>query len=128
MELVEYGKELKSIGKEISEISGETTEIPLSENLSENIAICKKTVQKLKGIEPPPFVRVEHKKLIKIFDRLITAYSLQLESSKNERHNQSSDLYVKGKKMVEEETQKIWPIFIAILTNSSHFMFHQNQK
>ncbi|MBY0099376.1 hypothetical protein [Mesobacillus maritimus] len=128
MQLVEYGKELKRIGKEISEISGETEKSPLSDHLNKNIAICKRTVQKLKGIEPPPFLRVEHKNLTTVFERLITAYSLQLESAKNERHHYSSDLDVKGKAMVEEETQKIWPIFIAILTNSNHFMFQKNQK
>jgi hypothetical protein len=128
MELIEYGKELKSIGKEISKISVETEQLHLSEHLTKNITICKKTVQKLKGIEPPTFLMVEHKNLTNVFDRLITAYSLQLESVKNERNNWSCDLDVNGKKMVEEETQKIWPIFISILTNSSHFMFQKNQK
>ncbi|MGM0901729.1 MAG: hypothetical protein ACQEXB_11625 [Bacillota bacterium] len=125
MGISEYGKELSSIGKEISEMS-KTKETDLLEHLRENLSKCKKAAHKLKKIEPPSFVCVEHRNLINVFERLITAYSIQIESANADGHDDSRELLQKGEIIVEEETQKVWPIFISILRNSSHFMFNKN--
>lgn len=127
MEMSEYGKELSRIGKKLSEMS-KKTETDSLEDLHENLSLCKRTAQELKEIEPPSFVGGEHRNLINVFERLITAYSLQVNSKKTECHDRSRLLFLNGKRIVEEETQKVWSIFISILTNSSQFKFNKNTK
>jgi hypothetical protein len=127
MEISEYGKELSRIGKKISEMSKKTDTDSL-EDLHENLFLCKMAALELKEIEPPSFVGAEHTNLINVFERLITAYSIQVKSKKTDGQDNSTLLFQKGKKIVEEETQKVWPIFISILTNSSQFMFNKNLK
>lgn len=104
------------------------SEKSLIQNLNNNINICENTIQQLKNIEPPSSISHEHVKLTNIFEQLITAYSLQLNSINDERKVSNVKLFQKGKKIEDEGTKKIGLILISILTKSSSLTVNTNLK
>lgn len=117
MNLFEYGRALTAIGKNISDISASNKEVfNLPHNLSININVYRDTVHKLKKIEAPAIILSEHLNLIDTFERLITAYSHQLESVNADGEEINTELFQKGRDIVEKETQNLISILVKTIT------------
>lgn len=117
MNLFEYGRALTAIGKNISDISASNKEVfNLPHNLSININVYRDTVHKLKKIEAPAIIFSEHLNLIDTFERLITAYSHQLESVNTDGEEINTELFQKGRDIVEKETQNLISILVKTIT------------
>lgn len=113
MNLSEYGRTISEIGKNIKEVSlleKSDSGIPLEISITNNLNICQCTFEKLKAIEAPRLVATEHEELVRKFQNMKNAFSIQKQSM-----DDKSDIFITAQEIVHFEMNTIQSTLLLML-------------